>query len=230
MNLPDLHQNISRIRNRLSKAIDAVQREQESVKLIAVSKTKPAEAIKAVYDTGQRDFGENYVTEAIEKMSVLESLDICWHFLGPLQSNKTRLVATNFDWIHSVDRIKIAKRLNEQRPDALPPLNVCLQVNIPAEPTKSGVASEAELLDLALAVSEMDRLALRGIMAIPAPAGDLDSQRKQFNRIAQLLSIPGLPEQMIELSMGMSGDMEAAVAEGATMVRIGTDIFGARYN
>ena len=230
MNLPDLHQNISRLRNRLSKAIDAAQREQESVKLIAVSKTKPADAIKAVYDTGQRDFGENYVAEAIEKMSILEPLEICWHFLGPLQSNKTRLVATHFDWIHSVDRIKIAKRLNEQRPDELPPLNVCLQVNIPAEPTKSGVASEAELLDLALAVSEMDRLALRGIMAIPAPASELDQQRAQFKRIARLLSIPDLPTQMKELSMGMSGDMEAAVAEGATMVRIGTDIFGARYN
>ena len=200
------------------------------MKLIAVSKTKSAEAIKAVYDTGQRDFGENYVAEAIEKMSALESLDICWHFLGPLQSNKTRLVAANFDWIHSVDRVKIAKRLSEQRPDGLPPLNVCLQVNIPEEPTKSGVASEAELLDLALAVSEMDRLTLRGIMAIPAPASDFEQQCAQFNRIAQLLSIPDLPEQMKELSMGMSGDMESAIAEGATMVRIGTDIFGARYN
>lgn len=230
MNAPDLHQNISRIRNRLSKAIDAAQREPQSVTLIAVSKTKPAEAIRAVYDTGQRDFGENYVSEAVEKISALRSLDICWHFLGPLQSNKTRLVATNFDWIHSVDRTKIAKRLNEQRPDELPPLNVCLQVNIPAEPTKSGVASEAELLDLALSVSEMDRLALRGIMAIPAPASEPERQREQFNRIAQLLSIPDLPIEMNELSMGMSGDMESAVAEGATMVRIGTDIFGARYN
>ncbi len=200
------------------------------MKLIAVSKTKPAEAIKAVYDSGQRDFGENYVSEAVEKMSVLKPLDICWHFLGPLQSNKTRLVATHFDWIHSVDRAKIAKRLNEQRPDELPPLNVCLQVNIPAEPTKSGVSSEAELLDLALAVSEMDRLALRGIMAIPAPASDPEQQRAQFKSIAHLLSIPDLPIQMTELSMGMSGDMESAVAEGATMVRIGTDIFGARYN
>ena len=230
MNAPDLHQNISRIRNRLSKAIDAAQREPQSVTLIAVSKTKPAEAIRAVYDTGQRDFGENYVSEAVEKISALRSLDICWHFLGPLQSNKTRLVATNFDWIHSVDRTKIAKRLNEQRPDELPPLNVCLQVNIPAEPTKSGVASEAELLDLALSITEMDRLALRGIMAIPAPASEPERQREQFNRIAQLLSIPDLPIEMNELSMGMSGDMESAVAEGATMVRIGTDIFGARYN
>ena len=225
-----LHQNISQIRSRLSKATDAAKRELDSVKLIAVSKTKPANAIKAIYDTGQRDFGENYVSEAVEKISALKSLDICWHFLGPLQSNKTRLVATNFDWIHSVDRIKIAKRLNEQRPDGLPPLNVCLQVNIPAKPTKSGVASEAELLDLALAVSEMDRLALRGIMAIPAPLGDIALQREQFRLIAQLLSIPGLPEEMNELSMGMSADMESAIAEGATMVRIGTDIFGARYN
>ena len=225
-----LHQNISQIRSRLSKATDAAKRELDSVKLIAVSKTKPANAIKAIYDTGQRDFGENYVSEAVEKISALSSLDICWHFLGPLQSNKTRLVATNFDWIHSVDRIKIAKRLNEQRPDELPRLNVCLQVNIPTEPTKSGVSSEAELLDLALAVSEMDRLALRGIMAIPAPVADIAIQREQFRLIAQLLSIPGLPKEMSELSMGMSGDMESAIAEGATMVRIGTDIFGARYN
>ncbi len=225
-----LHQNISQIRSRLSRATDAAKRELESVKLIAVSKTKPANAIKTIYDTGQRDFGENYVSEAVEKISALSSLDICWHFLGPLQSNKTRLVATNFDWIHSVDRIKIAKRLNEQRPDELPRLNVCLQVNIPTEPTKSGVSSEAELLDLALAVSEMDRLALRGIMAIPAPVADIAIQREQFRLIAQLLSIPGLPKEMSELSMGMSGDMESAIAEGATMVRIGTDIFGARYN
>lgn len=199
------------------------------MKLIAVSKTKPVEAIKAVYDTGQRDFGENYVAEAIEKISACESLDICWHFLGPLQSNKTRLVAANFDWVHSVDRIKIAKRLNEQRPDELPPLNVCLQVNIPPEPTKSGISSEAELLDLALAVSKMDRLDLRGLMAIPAPTDDPARQRDQFNRIAKLLTIPALPKEMSELSMGMSGDMASAIAEGATMVRIGTDIFGARY-
>lgn len=230
MNATDLHQNISHVRNRLSKAIDAADRAQDSVKLIAVSKTKPAEAIKVVYDTGQRDFGENYVAEAVEKILALESLDIYWHFLGPLQSNKTRLVATHFDWVHSVDRIKIAKRLNEQRPDELPPLNVCLQVNIPAEATKSGVCSEAELLELSLAINEMDRLALRGIMAIPAPAPDVGQQREQFKRISQLLSIRGLPPGINDLSMGMSGDMESAVAEGATMVRIGTDIFGARYN
>lgn len=199
------------------------------MKLIAVSKTKPVEAIKAVYDTGQRDFGENYVAEAIEKMSACESLDICWHFLGPLQSNKTRLVAANFDWVHSVDRIKIAKRLNEQRPDELPPLNICLQVNIPPEPTKSGISSEAELLDLALAVSKMDRLDLRGLMAIPTRTDDPARQREQFNRIAKLLTIPRLPKEMKELSMGMSGDMVSAIAEGATMVRVGTDIFGARY-
>lgn len=230
MNFHDLHQNISQIRNRLSEAIDAAQREHDSVKLIAVSKTKPVEAIKALYDMGQRDFGENYVTEAVEKISALGSLGICWHFLGPLQSNKTRHVAANFDWIHSVDRIKIAQRLNDQRPEELLSLKVCLQVNIPAEPTKSGVSSEAELVDLALAVSEMDRLELRGIMAIPQPSEDPRKQREQFNRIAKLLSIPGLPKEMNELSMGMSGDMESAIAEGATMVRIGTDIFGARYN
>lgn len=199
------------------------------MKLIAVSKTKPVAAIKHVYETGQRDFGENYVAEAIDKITACESLDICWHFLGPLQSNKTRLVAAHFDWIHSVDRIKVAQRLNDQRPATLPPLNVCLQVNIPAEATKSGVSSETELLELALAVDKMDQLELRGIMAIPAPMKGLLEQREQFNRIARLLNIPGLPTGMKELSMGMSADMEAAIAEGATMVRIGTDIFGARY-
>ena len=205
------------------------QRSLNSVKLIAVSKTKSIAAIKHVYETGQRDFGENYVAEAIDKITACESLDICWHFLGPLQSNKTRLVAAHFDWIHSVDRIKVAQRLNDQRPATLPPLNVCLQVNIPAEATKSGVSSKTELLELALAVDKMDRLKLRGIMAIPAPMKGPLEQREQFNRIARLLNIPGLPTGMKELSMGMSADMEAAIAEGATMVRIGTDIFGARY-
>lgn len=200
------------------------------MRLIAVSKTKPVEAIKAAYAQGQRDFGENYVSEALDKIDACRNLNIVWHFLGPLQSNKTRLVATHFDWIHSVDRIKIARRLNEQRPEELPPINVCLQVNIPHEPTKSGVSSEAELLDLALAVSEMERLKLRGLMAIPAPADNPVSQREQFKLIAKLLSIPGIPREMNELSMGMSADMESAITEGATMVRIGTDIFGARYN
>jgi pyridoxal phosphate enzyme (YggS family) len=229
MSLTHLNKNISRIRTRLLQAEHEAQRSLNSVKLIAVSKTKPIAAIKHVYETGQRDFGENYVAEAINKITACKSLNICWHFLGPLQSNKTRLVATHFDWIHSVDRIKVAQRLNEQRPTTLPRLNVCLQVNIPAEATKSGVSSETELLELALAVDKMDRLKLRGIMAIPAPTKDPLEQREQFNRIAGLLNIPGLPMGMKELSMGMSADMEAAIAEGATMVRIGTDIFGARY-
>jgi pyridoxal phosphate enzyme (YggS family) len=229
MSLTHLNKNISRIRTRLLQAEHEAQRSLNSVKLIAVSKTKSIAAIKHVYETGQRDFGENYVAEAIDKITACESLDICWHFLGPLQSNKTRLVAAHFDWIHSVDRLKVAQRLNDQRPATLPPLNVCLQVNIPAEATKSGVSSETELLELALAVDKMDRLRLRGIMAIPAPMKGLLEQREQFNRIAGLLNIPGLPTGMKELSIGMSADMEAAIAEGATMVRIGTDIFGARY-
>ncbi len=230
MNVSDIHKNISAVRNRLSKATESAGRDKQNVRLIAVSKTKPVEAIKAAYAQGQRDFGENYVSEALDKIDACRNLNIVWHFLGPLQSNKTRLVATHFDWIHSVDRIKIARRLNEQRPEELPPINVCLQVNIPHEPTKSGVSSEAELLDLALAVSEMERLKLRGLMAIPAPADNPVSQREQFKLIAKLLSIPGIPREMNELSMGMSADMESAITEGATMVRIGTDIFGARYN
>ena len=224
-----LNKNISQVRKRLSAAVDAAGRDQDSVTLIAVSKAKPVEAVRAVYKTGQRDFGENYVTEAVDKIIACRSLDICWHFLGPLQSNKTKYIAAHFDWIHSVDRIKVARRLNEQRPDDLPPLKVCLQVNMPPESTKSGVTSETELLDLALAVSQMDRLQLKGIMAIPAPVRDPMEQREQFGRIAKLLQKPGLPEELQDLSMGMSADMESAIAEGATMVRIGTDIFGARY-
>ena len=207
MSLTHLNKNISRIRTRLLQAEHEAQRSLNSVKLIAVSKTKPIAAIKHVYETGQRDFGENYVAEAIDKITACESLDICWHFLGPLQSNKTRLVAAHFDWIHSVDRIKVAQRLNDQRPATLPPLNVCLQVNIPAEATKSGVSSKTELLELALAVDKMDRLKLRGIMAIPAPTKDPLEQREQFNRIAGLLNIPGLPMGMKELSMGQAATL-----------------------
>ena len=213
----------------MSTGAHEVNRATSDIRLIAVSKAKPAEDIRAAFHAGISDFGENYVSEAIDKCVQCSDLDITWHFLGPLQSNKTRQVAEHFDWIHSIDRLKIAKRLNAQRPSEGPPLKICIQVNISVEESKSGVASCDELLDLAVAVHNFDRLDLRGIMAIPAPCSELTRQRDQFRRVAELLKTEGLPSKMTELSMGMSADMEAAIAEGSTMVRIGTDIFGARY-
>ena len=224
-----LHSKISQVKSRISTAANSVSRAACDIRLIAVSKTRPVEDIRAAFRAGIWDFGENYVTEAVDKCIQCSDLDITWHFLGPLQSNKTRQVAEHFDWIHSVDRLKIAQRLNAQRPAESAPLKVCIQVNMPVEASKSGVVSSDELLELATAVHNFDRLDLRGIMAIPAPCSELSRQREQFGRIAGLLKTEGLPVEMTELSMGMSADMEAAIAEGSTMVRIGTDIFGARY-
>ena len=229
MDHTQLHSNISQVKSRISSAASAVNRVVGDIRLIAVSKTKPVEDVRAAFHAGISDFGENYVTEAVDKCTQCGDLDITWHFLGPLQSNKTRQVAEHFDWIHSVDRLKIAQRLNAQRPAERAPLKVCIQVNMPVEKSKSGVVSSDELLELAIAVHNFDRLDLRGIMAIPAPCSELSRQREQFGRIADLLKMEGLPIEMTELSMGMSADMEAAIAEGSTMVRIGTDIFGARY-
>jgi len=196
-----------------------------------VSKTKPAEMLREAWQHGQREFGENYLQEALDKQAALEDLDgIVWHFIGPLQSNKTRAVAEQFAWVHSVDRLKIAKRLSEQRPAALPPLNVCLQVNISREATKSGVLPEGTLA-LAQEIAALPGLALRGLMAIPAPAETLEAQRQPLAALRQLLEElqAALPEAPLDtLSMGMSDDLEAAVLEGATLVRLGTAIFGAR--
>ena len=224
-----LSSNIAQVKSRISSAANAVNRAAGDIRLIAVSKTKPVEDIRAAFHAGISDFGENYVIEAVDKCIQCSDLDITWHFLGPLQSNKTRQVAEHFDWIHSVDRLKIAQRLNAQRSAESAPLKVCIQVNIPVEAGKSGVVSSDALLELATAVHNFDRLDLRGIMAIPAPCSELSRQGEQFGLIADLLKTEGLPVEMTELSMGMSADMEAAIAEGSTMVRIGTDIFGARY-
>ena len=229
MDHSQLHRNISQVKSRLSSAARDANRTADDIRLIAVSKTKPAQAVRAAFHSGISDFGENYVSEAVDKCMQCDDLDITWHFLGPLQSNKTRQVAEHFDWIHSVDRVKVAQRLNAQRPEDRAPLKVCIQVNMPIEKSKSGVVSSDELLSLATAVHNFDRLDLRGIMAIPAQCSELSYQREQFGRIAELLKTEGLPSGMTELSMGMSADMEAAIAEGSTMVRIGTDIFGARY-
>ncbi len=229
MDHTELHSNISQVKSRISSAASTANRVAGDIRLIAVSKTKPVEDVRAAFHAGISDFGENYVTEAVDKCIQCSDLHITWHFLGQLQSNKTRQVAEHFDWIHSVDRLKIAQRLNAQRPAERAPLKVCIQMNIPFEASKSGVISSDGLLELATAVHNFDRLDLRGIMAIPAPCSELSRQREQFGRIAGLLKTEGLPVEMTELSMGMSADMEAAIAEGSTMVRIGTDIFGARY-
>ena len=214
---------------RIHQAANAAGRDPQSVQLIAVSKTQPPEAIAQAYAWGQRRFGENYLQEALEKQIALHQLpDIEWHFIGPIQSNKTRAIAGHFQWVHTVDRLKVAQRLNEQRPPHLPALNVCVQVNIDDESTKSGV-SLAELPALIRGITPLANLNLRGLMAIPAATDDPARQRKAFAKLRsaqQVLNLQGF--RMDTLSMGMSGDMEAAIAEGATFVRVGTDIFGAR--
>lgn len=232
--LPEsLGYSLDQARARLRKALEDAERAQGTATLLAVSKTKPASLIRQAWQLGQHEFGENYLQEALEKQTELADLDdIVWHFIGPLQSNKTRAVAENFDWVHSVERLKIAKRLSEQRPANLAPLNICLQVNISREASKSGVMPE-EAIALAHDVAALPRLQLRGLMAIPAPAESFAAQRTPFAELRQLLTKlqAALPETQLDtLSMGMSDDLEAAISEGATLVRLGTAIFGARSN
>jgi hypothetical protein len=202
----------------------------DSVTLLAVSKTFGADAVRRAFDAGQRAFGENYVQEALDKIAALADLrpQIEWHLIGPLQSNKTRPVAEAFDWVHSVDRLKIAQRLSEQRPAGLPPLQLCLQVNISGEASKSGLAPD-EVPALAQAVAALPRVRLRGLMAIPEPAGDFAAQRAPHRALRELLAALNDRGLALDtLSMGMSADLEAAIAEGATIVRVGTAIFGGR--
>ena len=221
---------LEQVRSRIEAACIAVGRPVSGVTLLAVSKTQPDAAVRDAFAAGQRAFGENYVQEALDKIAATADLrsQIEWHLIGPLQSNKTRPVAAAFDWVQSVDRLKIAQRLSEQRPPELLPLQVCLQVNISAEASKSGLVP-AEVLVVALAVAALPRLRLRGLMAIPEPAGDLAAQRAPHRDLRELmgrLNDRGLG--LDTLSMGMSADLEAAVAEGATIVRVGTAIFGGR--
>ncbi|WP_090870740.1 YggS family pyridoxal phosphate-dependent enzyme [Paraburkholderia diazotrophica] len=228
--MPDLAHNLDAVHQRIALAAQVAGRDPRSIALLAVSKTFPAEDVRAAHAAGQHAFGENYVQESLTKIEALSDLcaSIEWHFIGPLQSNKTRLVAEHFDWVHSVDRLKIAQRLSEQRPDGLPPLNVCLQVNISGEASKSGVTPE-EALHVAREIASLPKLRLRGLMAIPEPAGDVEQQRAPHRALRELcekLRAEGL--ELDTLSMGMSDDLEAAVLEGATIVRIGTAIFGAR--
>jgi len=217
--------NIAQVEARIRAAALAVQRDVTSVHLLAVSKTKPAAALRDAYAAGLRDFGENYLQEARAKQVELADLPLCWHFIGPIQSNKTRDIAEHFAWVHSVDRLKIAQRLSEQRPDGLPPLNICIQVNVSGEASKSGCAP-ADLPALAHAISALPRLTLRGLMAIPEPTDERAEQDAAFAEVRELQE--GLNMGLDTLSMGMSHDLESAIAQGATWVRIGTALFGAR--
>ncbi|AZL71089.1 MULTISPECIES: YggS family pyridoxal phosphate-dependent enzyme [Pseudomonas] len=220
-----LADNISAIASRIDSAARAAGRDPASVQLLAVSKTKPASAVREAFAAGLRDVGENYLQEALTKQQALSDLPLIWHFIGPIQSNKTKAIAEHFDWVHSVDRLKIAQRLSEQRPGHLPPLNICLQVNVSGEDSKSGCAP-ADLPALAQAVSALPGLRLRGLMAIPEPTEDRAQQEAAFATLRQLQAQLGLG--LDTLSMGMSHDLEAAIAQGATWVRIGTALFGAR--
>lgn len=196
--------------------------------LLAVSKKQSEQSIRTAFAAGLRDFGENYLQEAEAKISALQDLAICWHFIGPVQSNKTRPIASLFDWVHSVDRLKVAQRLSEQRDSSLPPLNVCIQVNLSGEDSKSGV-DLADVESLCQQVATLPRLRLRGLMTIPATETDFDQQRRQFAPLAgEFHRLQGVFPHFDTLSMGMSGDYEAAIAEGSTLVRIGTAVFGAR--
>jgi len=218
-------ESVAKVRARIREAAQASGRDPADVRLLAVSKTKPAGALREASACGLRDFGENYLQEALAKQAELADLDLTWHFIGPIQSNKTRAIAEHFAWVHSVDRLKIAQRLAEQRPAGLPPLNVCLQVNVSGEASKSGCDPEA-LAELAGAVAGLPNLRLRGLMAIPEPTDDPAAQHAAFARLRELRDALGL--DLDTLSMGMSHDLEAAIAEGATWVRIGTALFGAR--
>jgi PLP dependent protein len=216
------------VRTRIDDAAHNAGRDPAQVRLLAVSKTFPAAAVHEAWQAGQRAFGESYVQEALEKIAELRELPAEWHFIGPIQSNKTRLIAENFAWVHGVDRLKIAERLSAQRPADLPDLQVCLQVNVSGEASKSGIAP-AETAALAAAVSCLPRLKLRGLMAIPEPTDDVALQRRRFAELRRLLGLLNSQGHTLDtLSMGMSDDLEAAVAEGATIVRVGSAIFGAR--
>ena len=226
----ELERNISEVDRRIRAAERAAGRATGAVSLLAVSKTKPSELVRQAHGFGLSAFGENYAQEMAEKAAALADLPLCWHFIGPIQSNKTALIAEVSDWVHSIDRLKVARRLSEQRPDDKAPLNVLVQVNTSNEDSKSGVGPDAAP-ELMAAINELPRLRLRGFMTIPAATTNQAEQREPFRQLRELMAhLSGSLPQLDTLSMGMSGDLEAAVSEGATIVRVGTDIFGARYN
>jgi hypothetical protein len=223
-----IQSRLNAVRQRIRQAEQTYRREAGSVQLLAVSKTRSAEDIRQAVAAGQCCFGESYLQEALDKMEQLRDLGLEWHFIGRIQGNKTRAIAENFDWVHSIDTLRQIRRLNDQRPARLAPLKICLQIKIDDEESKSGI-SPGEVRGLIEALPDYPRLALQGLMTLPAPAAQLDAQRLPFRRLRQLrdkLATAGLP--LTTLSMGMTDDLEAAIAEGATLVRIGTAIFGAR--
>lgn len=222
--------NLTQIQQNISECCEKYHRNLKTVQLLAVSKTQSAEKIRTAFEAGQRCFGENYLQESLQKINELAGLNIEWHFIGAIQSNKTRELAEHFSWVHSVDRLKIARRLSQQRPPHLAPLNICLQVNISNELSKSGFKTNeaSAVIDEIIA---LPNLTLRGLMAIPAKAESLEQQREIFAHVRQLLTDLQIKHPQLDtLSMGMSGDLPAAIAEGSTIVRIGTAIFGARNN
>ena len=224
----EITENLNKIRNEIRSAENEFQRELDSVNLLAVSKTRSVDEIMTAYNTGQRHFGENYCQEAVEKIDAIGQNEIIWHFIGPIQSNKTSLVAQYFDWVHTIDRIKIARRLNESRSDDTTALNICIQVNISGEESKSGISLDS-VDDFISELSQFKQLRVRGLMALPAPSNNFEEQRTAFSKLNQKFS--SLKENRTEfdtLSIGTTQDMRAAIAEGATIVRIGTAIFGPR--
>jgi len=231
--MPKIKNNIDHVSKRIERSAQQCGRDPGEILLLAVSKTRDVDEIRSAMQAGLTEFAENYLQEALDKIAQLHGENLHWHFIGPLQSNKTRSVAEHFDWVHSVDRLKIARRLNDQRPEYLHRLHICLQVNIDNEPSKSGLSVD-EVLPVALEVAKLPRLQLRGLMAIPQAGKGFDQQQQAFKQLAQLreqinrsLLSENLP-QMDSLSMGMSDDLEAAVLQGSTIVRVGTDIFGQR--
>lgn len=226
--MKNIAQGLARVRESIHAAERMYGRQPGTVTLLAVSKSRTPQDILAAAAAGQRDFGENYVQEALPKITQLARPDLRWHFIGPVQSNKARIVAGHFQWLHSLDRIKLATRLNESRPDGLPPLNVCIQVNISGEDSKSGI-TPAGLPELAAAVSGLPRLKLRGLMALPEPVDEFEAQRRQFRTLRECLERLNRGGLALDtLSMGTTQDLEAAIAEGATVVRVGTGVFGPR--
>ncbi|WP_372742348.1 YggS family pyridoxal phosphate-dependent enzyme [Neptunomonas sp.] len=221
-------ENLKNVGQLINQAAQLANRQPEEITLLAVSKTRAADELRILYQEGQRHFGENYLQESLEKIAALADLQIDWHFIGPIQSNKTRAIAENFDWVHSVDRLKIAQRLAEQRPRTLPPLNICLQINISRETSKSGcLPSEAE--GLLKQIARLPHITIRGLMAIPEATDDVIKQRTALKEMHSLFKrLQKQHPTMDTLSMGMSGDMQIAIQEGATMVRIGTALFGPR--
>jgi pyridoxal phosphate enzyme (YggS family) len=229
--MPNIENNITAVQRRLQQAARDAGRSPEDILLLAVSKTRTSAQVRRAVDAGLQSFGENYLQEAIDKIDQLKDCNLDWHFIGPLQSNKTRQAAEHFHWVHSVDRMKIAQRLSDQRPDNMPPLNICLQINLDDEDSKSGYSPD-QALQSASAIAQLPNLKLRGLMAIPKARTDIEGQRAAFARLRtvrdQINSLLDNSQKLDTLSMGMSADMEAAICEGATVVRVGTDIFGPR--